>query len=152
MGHLFMEVPFPFYAATSTRFLMTDTGSVTIPLYHCVFNNDGESITHWATTFDCGLYESLPHLYLVCVADNGGAQRRIVGAFMVKTSRHHEDAGFAEAMNLAAAQMEHLRPLLGSTVSMLPARIGLEGEPPSEVEFLRLAITQYTKFSVSGRA
>ena len=130
---------------------MADPGSVTIPLYHCVFN-EGGSITHWQTTYERALYDLLPHLYLVCLADNSVNPRQIVGAFMVRTSRHHDDDDFAEVMNVAAGQMESLSPRLGPMTSMLPARIGIAGEPPQEAEFLRLAMQQYFKFSVGARA
>ena len=130
---------------------MGDTGSVTIPLYHCVFN-EGGSITHWETTYDRALYDRLPHLYLVCLADNSVSPRPIVGTFMVKTSRHHDDDDFAEVMNIAASQMAALTPLLGPLTSFLPARIRIEGDPPQEADFLRLAMQQYLKFSVGSRA
>jgi hypothetical protein len=133
------------------EFSMPETGSVTIPLYHCLVN-DGGTITHWATTFDRSLYDSLPHLYLVCLADNRVQPRPISGAFMVKTSRHHNDDDFASVMNGAARQMATLSHLMGPEISMLPARIGVEGEPPEEIDFLRLVMQQVMKFGAGGRA
>lgn len=130
---------------------MSESGSVTIPLFHCVFNAGG-SITHWATSYDRSLYDSLAHLYLVCLADNRTNPRKVVGAFMVKTSRHHDDLQFADAMNLAMANMENLQPFVLDEVSLLPARIGVDGLPPEEMDFLRLAMQQYLKFSSSGSA
>ncbi len=130
---------------------MSQTGSVSIPLFCCVFNQ-GTSVTHWSVSFDRALYDALPHLYLVCLADNTVRPRKIVGAFMVKTSRHHNDADFLEAMLLALVSFEKLKPLVDPQTSMLPARIGLAGPPPSEEEFVRLAFQQYTKFSAGGTA
>lgn len=42
--------------------------------------------------------------------------------------------------------------LTGPHTSLLPARIGIQGEPPEETDFLRLALQQYTKFSAGGCA
>lgn len=130
---------------------MPPIGSVTIPLFHCVFN-DGGSVTHWCTTYERDLYDGLPHLYLVCLADNSVFPRQIRGAFMVKTSSHHDHAGFADAMHTASFQLTTLKPLLGPETSFLATRIGIQGDPPGEMDFLRLAMQQYTKFSAAGRA
>lgn len=130
---------------------MSETGSVTIPLFHCIFNAGG-SITHWATTYERALYEVLPHLYLVCLADNRVKPRQIVGAFMIKTSRHHNDPDFAECLGIAETLMEGLQPHMHAEISFLPARIDISGEPPEERDFLRLAMQQYTKFSAEGSA
>jgi hypothetical protein len=131
---------------------MSESGTVTIPLFHCVFNAEG-SITHWATTYQRALYDALPHLYLVCLADNSIKPRRIVGAFMIKTNCHHDNvSSFQDVINIAMDSMENLQQYRQSTISFLPARIGITGEPLSEMEFLRLALKQFTKFSVGGTA
>jgi hypothetical protein len=130
---------------------MTIQGGVTIPLFQCVFNADG-TMTHWVTSFERELYFALPHLYLVCLAEGVGRSRKLVGSLMVKTSLHHDEAGFADAMNLAMAAFESLRTRVGKHTSLLPARIGLDGEPPSEAEFLRLSMQQHLKFSSAGTA
>ncbi len=130
---------------------MSESGSVTAPLFHCVFNAGG-SITHWAHSYERALYDALPHLYLVCLADNSTKPRQIVGAFMVKTSRHHDDASFEEVINIAMNYMQNLQQHRHAAISFLPARIGITGEPPEEIDFLRLAMQQYTKFSVGGTA
>lgn len=64
----------------------------------------------------------------------------------------HDDDDFADVMNTAVRQMATLAPLLGPLTSLLPARIGVEGDPPAEADFLRLAMQQYLKFSVASRA
>ena len=130
---------------------MSGIGSVTIPLYHCVVN-DGGSITHWSTSYERELYDLLPHLYLVCFADNSADPRRVVGAFMVKTRRHHDEADFEEVMCVATRQMTTLGPLIGPHTSLLAARIAVEGDPPEEMDFLRLVMQQYMKFSAAGHA
>jgi hypothetical protein len=138
-----------FNVASEVR--LSKIGSVTVPMFHCVFNADG-SITHWATTYERSLYDALPHLYLVCVADNRVRPRRIIGAFMIKTSRHHDDPDFGDVVSIAKNYMAALQPLIHEQTSFLPARIGIAGEPPEEVEFLKLAMQQYTKFSANGSA
>ena len=126
---------------------MPKKGAVTIPLFHCVFNGSGGSITHWETSYEQGLYDVLEHLYVVCLADNTVAPRQIVGAFAIKTSRSHDEPGFQKLLVLVLAEMKGLAPHLHPGISFLPARINTTDAPLNEREFLRIAMQQYIKFS-----
>jgi hypothetical protein len=61
-----------------------EKGGVTIPLFHCIFNGD-ESVTHFMREYDASLYQTLPHLYAVCIA-------RTVNKTKTVSSRRRERA------------------------------------------------------------
>ncbi len=130
---------------------MTDTGGITIPLFHCIFNNG--SITHYDREYDTDLYFSLPNLYAVCIADRKSGKRQLVAGFFVKTSYSHHDSGFVPAIAAAAQSATELIPFLNEKISFLPARIQApDSAPLSEYEMLDVMLKQYVKFSSHGTA
>jgi len=130
---------------------MTDQGGLTIPLFHCIFNNG--SITHYDRKYDAKLYTSLPNLYAVCIANKNSGMRRVVGGFFVKTSYSHNDEGFIDAIAAAAQSATELLPLLNGNTSFLPARLNAPLDPPlTEQEMLDVMLEQYVKFSTHGTA
>lgn len=131
---------------------MSKKGGVTIPIFDCIYNG-AESITSFERDFDEKLYEILPNLYTVCIADNSQGSRNIVGGFFVKTSYTHNNKEFEDSLHAAALSSPNLSQLLGPEVSFLPARLGVSGSAPlSEQEMLRVMITQFLKFSQEGSA
>jgi hypothetical protein len=61
-----------------------EKGGVTIPLFHCIFNSD-ESVTHFMREYDASLYQTLPHLYAVCIARTVNRTKTVLaGLFSVK--------------------------------------------------------------------
>lgn len=130
---------------------MANEGNVTVPLFHCVFNADG-SISHWATSFDQQLYDALDHLYLVMLANDRSGRRAVPGAFMIRTSHHHDDPDFPESLVALRSWATPLQPHWSSDTKRLPGKVQLKGPPPTEKEFLTLAIQQFTKFSSAGSA
>ncbi|EHP44174.1 hypothetical protein OR16_04322 [Cupriavidus basilensis OR16] len=133
---------------------MNKPGGVSFCIFHCLFNPDG-SIVHHAHSFDEELYALMPHLYAICVAAGGKAlpRRRIVGCFFMRTTHHHEDAAFNEAIDAVCEIVPQFTAVSRSTRSYLPARLGIKGsKPPSELQMLDVALTQYVKWSDEGFA
>jgi len=131
---------------------MSKKGGVTIPLFHCIFN-EYESITHFMRTYDEVLYKKLENLYAVCISDNSGPKKKIVAGFIVKTSYTHNDSEFLDAITEVALSTEELKQHVGRNTSFLPARLGITGStPPSEPEMLNVMSQQFLKFSTAGNA
>ncbi len=129
-----------------------NTGGVTMPIFHAIPNADG-SITHFDHRFDPQLYKTLSHLYVVCVADNSGPQRQITAVFFAKTSHHHDDPGFGEAMEGAMHLIPNLAAHFKDKLSLLPARLGVAPDDVlSEREMLKITMAQLLKFGASGSA
>ena len=121
-------------------------------LFHCFFN-EGGSITHFAHEYDPEIYQSLPNLYAVCIAERSGNRKKITGGFVIKTSYTHNDQDFLTTLTTAVAIEPRLKGLIGSHTSFLPARVGIPvGGPISEAEMLRVMQTQSLKHSVGGSA
>ncbi len=131
---------------------MSSKGGVTMPLFHCIFNNF-DSITHFMRTYDEVLYRQLKNTYAVCISDNSGLNRKIVAGFIVKTSYSHNDPEFLNAITKIGLSTKELSSYIGSNTSFLPARLGVMGsEPLSESEMLNVMLQQYLKFSTAGNA
>ena len=129
------------------------TGGITIPIYHCIFNQG--SITHFLHEIDSSLTSQLPNLYAVCVARKVQGRRNVVAGFFIKTSYTHHDQEFAEACRGAIAFMDEIRPLLGEEFSLLPARVSMGGKdvsPLTEEEMNAFIFQQYFKFHEMGQA
>lgn len=73
----------------------TKKAGVTLPVLDCVFNG-AKSTESFGTQYAKGLYRVLPNFFAVCIADNSGGSRRMVGCFFVKTSYTHHDSEFKD--------------------------------------------------------
>ncbi len=125
-------------------------GGVGVLLMHCEFNELEGSITHYMHEFDSKMYESLMNLYAVCIAVTNNKKKIIRAGFFIKTSFHHSDDGFVDNLKLAMKSTPKLQKYLSENSSLFPARIGVNGPPPTEQEMLSLMMQQYTKYSVEG--
>ncbi len=132
---------------------MMQKGGLTIAVMDAICNGH-ESITHFMHAFDEKLYECLPHVYAICIADNGQTPRKIVGGFFVKTSYHHNDTGFHEALLGVMALSPHLNRFgEDRRYSLLPARVPVEAaEPLSEASMVFVLSQQALKHSTFGHA
>jgi hypothetical protein len=129
-----------------------EKGGLSVLLFHCLFN-DGGSITHFTHEYDPELYQVLPNLYAVCIAERSGNNRKITGGFVIKTSYTHNDQDFLATLTQAVSIEPRLSNLVGSRASFLPARIGVPvGGPITEAEMLRVMVDQSLKHSAVGSA
>jgi len=131
---------------------MKQKGGVTIPVFECIFHGS-ESIESFIREFDKALYEALPNLYVICVAQTHGRVKKIVAGFFIKTSYTHHDKEFLSVMTAALNSSEKLHRFVGEHTSFLPARLGISGTSPlSEQEMLKIMMTQYVKYAADGSA
>ena len=125
---------------------------LTLPTFHCVFNANG-AITHYSHELPSDATAMPLNAYAICLAENTARGRKVVAGLMVLTSLHHDDAAFEPTMHDIVATLPVLAEHLSASTSLLPAKIGLPpGAPMTEREFLRIMVTQYTKFSSGGHA
>lgn len=125
---------------------------LSILLFHCLFNDDG-SITHFTHEYDPELYQALPNLYAVCIADRSGNSRKITGGFVIKTSYTHNDKDFLATLTNAMSIEPRMNALIGTHSSFLPARVGIPVDGPiTEAEMLRVMLDQSLKHSAVGSA
>ncbi|MFT5723864.1 MAG: hypothetical protein ACI9JN_000981 [Bacteroidia bacterium] len=88
------------------------------------------------------LYVSLPQ----------AKNKKEVGAgFFIKTSFHHNDLKFLNHLELVVRSTPELEKYYEPNIFFLPAKIDVDGPPPSEEEMLKLITNQHVKFSVAGR-
>jgi len=131
---------------------MTEKGGITETVLHAIFNGH-DSITHFMHTLVPGLHENLPNMYAVCIADKGQSPRKIVAGFICKTSYHHDDVDFRNAMNGQLAITPDLNKFNESRYSLLPGRINIaRHEIPSENSMVRLLLDQALKHNTFGNA
>jgi hypothetical protein len=126
----------------------TKKGGLSICLFHCVFNGF-ESLTHFTTTHPQELYDLLPNIYAVCIADNSDGQKKIVAGFVIKTSYVADDEDFLGSLQNTLSLYPELRSATdGKDCSYLPAKIGLsDSKPLSEDELIRLMLQQQLKYT-----
>lgn len=130
----------------------SEQNGLSVLLFHCFFNGY-ESITHFMHDLDPELYECLPNLYAVCVAETFDNHKKVTAGFVVKTSYTHNDPDFVHALRNVVSTDPRLERLANPASSFLPARLGLAGEtPPTEEEMLHILTTQGLKYGVAGRA
>jgi hypothetical protein len=127
-------------------------GGVTIPIFHCVFNNG--SITHYAHEFENALYEAIPNLYAVCVAQRArDGFRHVIAGFFIKTSFKHDEEGFHDACKASIKTMKEVESIIDGEFSLLPALMTIKGPHPlTEEELLSIIFQQYFKHHEMGRA
>lgn len=124
---------------------MPNQGGESLMLFHCSFNGDG-TVTHYVHDMLEDIYKRLPNMYAVIIADNSTEKRRLVGGFVIKTSKTDEDPDFIETLRTATCVSNDLMGLLNPKTSFLPARIGVQGESPiTEDEMLTVINQQYFK-------
>ena len=131
-------------------------GGVSVLLFHCLFN-EGGSITHFMHDFDSELYRSLPHLYMVCIAEPTNKCKKLAGGlaggFVIKTSYTHNDHDFLATLTNTVSVEPRLKNLISSRSSFLPAHLGAPGDAPiTEAEMLRAMMTQALKHGAAGVA
>jgi len=126
-------------------------GGIGLLLFHCEFNKNLGSITHYMENFDEILYKSLPNLYAVCIAITDKNKKEIHAGFFIKTSFQHGSSEFLTNLELAVQSIPNLKKYPSKRMTFLPAKIGIDGPPPTETEMLKIMTTQYTKFSVAGK-
>jgi hypothetical protein len=131
----------------------TDAGGMTIPLFHCIFN-EGGSVTHFMHEVDLEVYRSLPNMYAVCIADRSKRHKRVTGGFFVVTNySHNDEENFTMALSNIVAAVPRLAALISEQSSFLPGRIVVpDGPPPTEEEMLRVMVSQALKHSSAGAA
>lgn len=129
---------------------MSKQGGVTTPLFSCVFNLDG-TITHHSHEAIPELLAQLENTYVVCVRDNAGSSPgMVVGGFIVKTSYHHGEEEFLDALSGVLSQLPYLQEFVAPDTSLLPAKLGVApGWVLSEDEMLQVLFKQYMRFSAS---
>ncbi|MGQ1270019.1 hypothetical protein ACT4XR_19970 (plasmid) [Acinetobacter baumannii] len=129
----------------------SDRGGLTVLLFHCFFNGS-ESITHFTHDINLELYEGLPNLYSVCIADSSTSNKKVTAAVFIKTNLHHEDPDFSTTLVNVLSINPDLHSHLNEKTKFLAARIKMDGPPLSEREYLKISVTQYMKHNVDGRA
>ena len=121
-------------------------------------NAGGESITSFETLNPPGMAESfwsLPeaNLYLVCMAKKKGELRDVKAGIAVLTSHTHHDKEFQDAVMGLIRTSPVLKPISEkSNMSLLPARLSVQGEIPTEDELKGVFFQQYLKHSSAGSA
>jgi hypothetical protein len=136
---------------------MTTTGNasesgISMMLFHCLFHADG-STTHYHHDYDEDIYSVLPNLYAVCIADRPGRARKIPAGFIIKTSGHHHDNDFVNALRASVASIEVLSRLMTPKPSFLPAKITVpNGGAITETEMLKVMVNQAMKHGSIGTA
>ncbi|MCE7732387.1 hypothetical protein [Vibrio campbellii] len=98
----------------------------TTMLFHCVFNQD-VSVTHFMNTGIDDVAKSLPNLYVVLLCQRPGrGVKKILGGMVIRTSLNHKDKAFYKHLNHLCMVKQELSPLVAaSSVSFLPAKVGL---------------------------
>lgn len=121
-------------------------------------NGGGESITSFEVENQPGMAEQFwavpeANLYMVCFSKKKGPLSSVKGGMAVLTSLTHHDQEFADMLMAAARSNSVLAPIIAkSGMSMLPARLTLAGEIPTEDELKGIFFKQYLKHSSSGSA
>lgn len=121
-------------------------------------NAGGESITSFETTHEPGMADTfwnLPdsNLYMVCLAKKRGELRDVKAGIAVLTSLTHHDREFQDAVMSLIRTNPVLKPISEkSNMSLLPARLSVEGVIPTEDELKRVFFKQYLKHSSAGHA
>lgn len=122
-------------------------------IFHCVFYGE-ESVDHYMHEFDHELYRSLPNLYAVCIAETTKKHKKLTAGFFIKTNYIHNNDEFIGMLCKAIDAIPRLKKLINKNSSLIPVRLGLDGEdtPPTELEMLEVMVTQNLKISVGGVA
>ncbi|MFC7506394.1 hypothetical protein ACFQUX_01765 [Pantoea stewartii] len=114
--------------------------SVSISLAAFKVNAGGESITSYETINEPGIAEAFwrraeSNLYMVCLAKKRGELRDIKGGIAILTSLTHHDRDFQDAIMSLIRSSTVLKPVSEkSNMSLLPAKLSIEGEIPTEDE------------------
>ncbi len=108
-------------------------------------------LTSFTKDFDVGMYEILPNLYVVCIANKRGSSKNIDAGFIIKTTYTHDDPEFCDVITGVAESSQELKKFVDVNTSFFPARLKVAGsEPLSENEMLRIMFQQKLKFSTDG--
>lgn len=127
-----------------------EQSAIGLLIFHCEYNKLIGSITHNLHDFEVDLYYSLPNLYAVCIAITDNNQKEVRAGFFIKTNLNHNQSEFLNNLELAVKGTPGLKKYYSSNMSFLPAKIGIEGAPPTEAEMLKIMTKQYSKFSIAG--
>ncbi len=131
---------------------MSKKGGLSIPVLHCIFNGYN-SVTHYVHELDREMYEALPNLYAICIADNHQSYKKIVAGLFIKTSYTHEEAEFLDVLSAIVSTTPELKDLSWERISFFPARLGVKGAAPlSEEQMLAIISNQRLKHAVVGNA
>lgn len=129
----------------------TVQGGASILLFHCVYNGS-DSITHFMQDMHPEIYNELPNLYSVCVADNSTGNKKITATFFIKTTRHHNDPDFLDSLLSIMALSPDLLAHWKEKTSLIPAHHLVNGPPLSENEYVHFSQKLYMKHNIDGRA
>lgn len=90
---------------------------------------------------------------MVCLAKKRGELRDVKAGIAVLTSLTHHDREFQDAIMGLIRTSPVLKPVSEkSNMSLLPAKISIEGEIPTEDELKNVFFRQYLNHSSSGCA
>lgn len=116
---------------------------------------NGEEVTSYTHKYDLKLYERLPDLYAVLIAQGESGPRKILGGCIVKTTLPREpDRPFQEAITSIMALSSPLLAITSQPHRVLPAKLGVVGSAPlPEDDLLGVLVNQRFKWeAVAGTA
>lgn len=124
--------------------------SMSLMVLSVIFN--GEVVTSHTHEYDLKLYEKLPSLYAVLIAQGDSGPRKIVGGCILKTTLPREPTKpFQEAVTGLIALSPPLLAIASQPHRLLPAKLNVVGSSPfPEEELLRILLHQRLKWEAAA--
>ena len=129
-----------------------DMGIVNMPLLHFVFNE--QSLTHYNNLdIQKPLYDALPFIYCVIACKTEDQNRQVLGGYITKISTDNTDDDFLESISGYFFQEPELRKMLEFEPKFYATKINTEkSDVLSEIELLKIVMTEYLKLHSQGNA
>lgn len=134
--------------------MLENKGGISLPLIHCLFNGV-ETTTHFIHDHGLSLsmYQMIPNIYTVLVADKSSCGKKIIAGFMVKTTYEQSSPGFTSMLSETIKLMPNVDKCFDQNCSLITSKVNVQkDEIFTEDELTRIITPQFIKHHQDGRA